>query len=98
MMRRLALATATAFATILLAACSQTTTSTSAPQTSQSHSTELSSGCALPDLSELAASVQKQIRDGDAALQQVLRRAGTSPADRAALPRGGARRHHVRRT
>lgn len=79
MMRRHALATAAAaFAAILLPACSQTSTSTSAPQTSQSRS------CALPDVSELAASVQKQIRDGDAELQQVLRRAGASPTDRAA--------------
>jgi tetratricopeptide (TPR) repeat protein len=81
---RRALATATAFATILLAACSQTTTGTSAPPTSQSRTAESSSGCALPDLSELAVSVQKQIRDGDADLQQALRRPGTSPTDRAA--------------
>jgi tetratricopeptide (TPR) repeat protein len=84
MMRRHALATATAFATILLAACSKTTTSTSAPQTLQSRSTASSSGCALPDLSELAVSVQKQIRDSDAELQQLLGRPGASPTDRAA--------------
>jgi tetratricopeptide (TPR) repeat protein len=83
MIRRHALVTATAIATILLAACSKATT-TSAPQASQSPTAESSSGCALPDLSELAASVQKQIRDGDAELQHALERAGTLPTDRAA--------------
>jgi len=84
MMRRHASPVATAFAAILLTACSKTTTNTSAPPTPQSHMTESSSACGLPDLTDLAASVQKQIGDGDAELQRVLGRAGTSPTDRAA--------------
>lgn len=77
------LATALALATILTVACNKTTT-TSAPQTSLSSTTESSAACVPPDLSGLAASVQKQIRDRDAELKQTRGRTEASSTDRAA--------------
>jgi tetratricopeptide (TPR) repeat protein len=84
MMRRSAPVAAAALATILVAACSKPITGTSESQTPQPRTTESASGCTLPDVSELAPSVQKQIRRGDAELQQVLGRTAASATDRAA--------------
>lgn len=64
----------------MLSACGKTTTSTSPIAQSP---TESSAACAVPDLGEIAASVQQQIRARDAGLQQILKRSDASSIDRA---------------
>jgi hypothetical protein len=75
---------ALALATVLSAACTQTSTTTSTAQNSQPSTIAGATPFVLPALGDLAESVQQQIRDRDTELQQVLARSGTTHADRAA--------------
>jgi tetratricopeptide (TPR) repeat protein len=75
---------AIALATFLPAACSQPATTNSSHPAALSSPRDVSTPIVLPELSGLAESVQRQIRERDTELKQTLERPGASGAEQAA--------------
>jgi tetratricopeptide (TPR) repeat protein len=73
-----------ALAPILLAACTQTTTPKSSKQAAHTSPQDALTPIVLPELSGLAESVQRQIRERKRELDQTLARPGASRAEQAA--------------